>query len=64
MEKKWNLYIIVKDVKTYIKRELSTSEAIKWLGENCKIENFGFFMCETEVFCECYYERKGNANAS
>ena len=62
MEKKWNLYIIVKDTKTYIKKELSTKEAIKWINENCRIENLGFFMCETEVFCECYYERRCKAN--
>lgn len=52
-QKKWNAYIMVGNIKFYLKKAMTTTEIIKWLFANCKISGTNYFMCDTEVFCEC-----------
>lgn len=52
-QKKWNIYIMVDNHKFYLRKEMTTLEAINWLKENCKVHNTDYFMCDTQVFCEC-----------
>lgn len=52
-QKKWNAYIMVGNFKFYLKKAMTTTEIIKWLMNNCKIIDTKYFMCDTEVFCEC-----------
>lgn len=52
-QKKWNAYIMLGNGKYYLKEAMTTREAVKWLMENCKIIGTNYFMCGTEVFCEC-----------
>ena len=51
--KKWNVYIMAGNTKIYLRKSMTTMEAIKWLEQNCKSVNADYFMCETQVFCEC-----------
>lgn len=51
--KLWNAYIMVGNLKIYLRKSMTTTEIIKWLEENCKIIDTSYFMCNTEVFCEC-----------
>lgn len=51
-QKKWNAYIMLGNLKFYLKRTMTTTEACKWLEANCKIHNNNYFMCGTQVFCE------------
>ena len=52
--KAWNVYIMVGNLKIYLRKRMTTMEAINWLQENCKQENGNCFMrgSGTEVFCE------------
>ena len=52
-QKKWNAYIMIGNLKFYLRKAMETNEAIKWLKENCKIRNTDYFMCGTQVFFEC-----------
>ena len=52
-QKLWNAYIMLGNLKFYLKRSMTTTEIIKWLTDNCKIIGTNYFMCDTEVFCEC-----------
>ena len=58
-KKKWNVYIMVGNLKIYLRKALTTIEAVKWLQDNCKADNGNHFMYGTQVFCECK-ARKGN----
>lgn len=51
-QKKWSAYIMLGDLKFYLRRSMTTTEIIKWLTDNCKIIGTNYFMCDTEVFCE------------
>ena len=48
----WNVYIMAGNTKIYLRKGMTTSEAIKWLQQNCKTINTDYFMCGTQVFCE------------
>lgn len=52
-QKKWNIYMMVYNLKIYLRKEMTTMEAVNWLSDNCKTENSNYFMCGTQVFCEC-----------
>lgn len=51
-QKKWNVCIMAKDSKIYLRKAMTTMEAVKWLEANCKMKNNNYFMCDTQVFCE------------
>ena len=51
--KLWNTYIMVGNLKIYLRKSMTTTEIIKWLADNCKTVNTDYFMCGTQVFCEC-----------
>lgn len=51
--KKWNAYIMIGNLKIYLRKAMTTLEAVKWLRKNCKVENTNYFMCGMQVFCEC-----------
>ena len=51
-QKRWNMYIMAGNLKFYLIKHLTTSEAINWIKENCKVEDTNYFMCGTQVFCE------------
>lgn len=50
---KWNAYIMIGNFKFYLRKAMTTTEIINWLIANCKIIGTNYFMCGTEVFCEC-----------
>ncbi len=50
---KWNAYIMIGNFKFYLRKAMTTTEIINWLITNCKIIGTNYFMCGTEVFCEC-----------
>lgn len=54
-QKKWNIYMMANDHKIYLRKALTTLEAISWLKENCKVKDTDYFMhgTQTQVFCEC-----------
>jgi hypothetical protein len=52
-KKKWNTYIMAGNLKVYLRKAMSTTEAVKWLQNNCKADNGNHFMCGMQVFCEC-----------
>ena len=52
-QKQWSAYIMKGDFKFYLRRSMTTTEIIKWLFDNCKVIGTNYFMCGTEVFCEC-----------
>lgn len=52
-QKKWNAYIMAGGIKVYLRKAMTTLEAVKWLEDNCKADNGNHFMCGTQVFCEC-----------
>lgn len=52
-QKSWNVYIMKGNLKVYICKGMTTMEAISWLERNCKSINADYFMCGTQVFCEC-----------
>ena len=52
-QKKWNAYIMVGNLKFYLRKAMSTAEIIKWLTSNCKIIGTDYFMCDVQVHCEC-----------
>lgn len=52
-QKKWSAYIMIGNLKFYLRKHMSTTEIINWLIKNCKIVGTNYFMCDTEVFCEC-----------
>lgn len=51
--KKWNVYIMAGNLKIYLRKAMTTMEAVNWLQQNCKHVNTDYFMCGTQVFCEC-----------
>lgn len=51
--KRWNAYIMIGNIKLYLRRSMTTREAVKWLQEKCKTQNSNHFKCGTQVFCEC-----------
>ena len=51
--KLWNAYIMAGNLKIYLRKSMTTTEIIKWLADNCKTVNTDYFMCGTQVFCEC-----------
>lgn len=51
-KRKWNTYIMVGNLKIYLRKAMTTMEAMKWLQDNCKSDNGNHFMCGTQVFCE------------
>jgi hypothetical protein len=52
-QKHWAVYIMAGNLKIYLRKAMTTNEAVKWLQQNCKIVNTDYFMCGTQVFCEC-----------
>ena len=52
-QKLWNAYIMKGNYKFYLCKGMTTGEAVKWLQDNCKEDNSNYFMCGTQVFCEC-----------
>ena len=51
--KLWNAYIMVGKIKIYLRKHMTTTEIIKWLADNCKVQGTSYFMCNNEVFYEC-----------
>ena len=53
-QKKWSIYIMCGDTKAYLRKEMTTQEAIKWLDDNCDVKETNWFMhgIGTQVFCE------------
>ena len=49
----WNVYIMANNKKIYLRKDMTTMEAYKWLESNCKPDNGNYFMCGNQVFCEC-----------
>lgn len=49
---KWSVYIMVGNLKIYLRKHMTTTEAIRWLNNHCKTENSNHYMCGTQVFCE------------
>ena len=56
-QKRWSTYIMVGNIKVYLRKSMTTMEVIKWLDEHCKEINTDYFMCGTQVFCECRQEQ-------
>jgi hypothetical protein len=52
-QKKWNAYIMAGNLKIYLRKAMTTTEAVNWLQQKCKVVNTEYFMCGTQVFCEC-----------
>lgn len=52
-QRKWSTYIMVGNIKIYKRRSMTTLEAIKWLQDNCTIQNTDYYMRGRQVFCEC-----------
>lgn len=52
-QKKWSAYIMVGNLKVYLRKAMTTMEIIKWLDTHCETVNTDYFMCGTQVFCEC-----------
>lgn len=52
-QKKWNAYIMLGNLKFYLRKAMTTTEIIKWLTSNCKIIGTDYFMCDVQVHCEC-----------
>lgn len=52
--KSWSVYIMVGNLKIYLRKRMTTMEIIKWLEDNCKVDKTNYFMLGsgTEVFCE------------
>lgn len=48
----WNVYIKADNKKIYLRKDMTTIEACKWLEANCETDNDHYFMCGTQVFCE------------
>ena len=51
--KLWNVYIKADNKKIYLRKDMTTMEACKWLEVNCETDNDHYFMCGNQVFCEC-----------
>ena len=52
-QKLWNTYIMADNKKIYLRKTMTTMEAYEWLKANCESDNGNYFMCGTQVFCEC-----------
>ena len=52
-QKKWSTYKMVGNLKIYLRRSMTTTEAINWLQEHCKMQNTEYFIGKTQVFWEC-----------
>ena len=50
--KLWNAYIMVNNKKIYLRKFMTTMEALKWIDANCESDNENYFMCGTQVFFE------------
>lgn len=51
--KQWSIYIMVGNLRIYLRKTMTTLEAVKWLKDNCKADNANYFMYGRQVFCEC-----------
>ena len=51
-QKKWNAYIMLLNHKFYLRKSMSTTEAVNWLLNHCKIIGTDYFKWGTQVFCE------------
>ena len=51
--KLWSAYIMLGNLKFYLRKAMTTTEIINWLASNCKIIDTDYFMCDVQVFCEC-----------
>lgn len=54
-QKKWSIYIMLGNLKIYLRKSMTTTEIIKWLTNHCKMVNTDYFMCGMQVFCESKY---------
>lgn len=52
MQKRWNIYIMLGNLKIYIKRAMTTTEAANWLQAKCTANNSNYFMHGKQIFCE------------
>ena len=54
MKNKWNVYIMVGNLKIYLRKHMTIMEVIKWIDDNCNVDKTNYFMrgSGTEVFCE------------
>ena len=48
----WNAYIMAGNIKIYLRKNMTTTEAVKWLKTKCKHTNGKDFMCGHKVLCE------------
>lgn len=49
---KWNIYIMIGNLKVYLRKAMTTMEAVKWLEAKCTSRNSHYFIGATQVFCE------------
>lgn len=52
--KLWNAYFLTNKKKIYLRKNMTVTEACEWLEANCEHDNGNYFMCGTQVFCECH----------
>lgn len=51
--KRWFIYIMIGNLKVYIKKAMTTTEAVNWLQAKCKIDNNHHrWMYGKQIFCE------------
>ena len=48
----WNIYVMAGNMKFYLRKKMTTTEASKWLNTKCTHDNGNHFMCGMQVFCE------------
>ena len=51
-KKLWHAYIMAGNTKLYLRKGMTTIEAVNWLKAKCTMCNGEFFMCNQQVFCE------------
>lgn len=52
-KKKWYIYMVFKDHKIYLRKSMTTTEAVRWIIKHCKVNKTTYFFYGREVFCEC-----------
>ena len=52
MKRHWSIYIMLGNLKIYLRKSITTTEAVNWLQAKCKHNNSNYFMHGTQVFCE------------
>lgn len=49
---RWNAYVLVGNIKVYLRKHMTTTEAVKWLDSKCTNHNGVNLMCGLQVHCE------------